>query len=67
MVLAEALLRVPDGRDRRPGYRGQARRGTSWLDSDIELPALLVSASAWTLGIAARIIHPVRDAGHDPL
>src|SRR5262249_58405646 len=29
-----------------------------WLDSDVKSAALLVSASAWTLGIAARIIHP---------
>src|SRR5208282_2632687 len=29
-----------------------------WLDGDVKSPALLVSASAWTLGIAARIIHP---------
>src|SRR5579885_739966 len=29
-----------------------------WLDSDVHSTALLVSASAWTLGIAARIIHP---------
>ena len=29
-----------------------------WLDGDIRSTALLVSASAWTLGVAARIIHP---------
>ena len=29
-----------------------------WLDGDVKSTAILVSASAWTLGIAARIIHP---------
>ena len=29
-----------------------------WLDGDVKSTALLVSASAWTLGVAARIIHP---------
>src|SRR5581483_5956040 len=29
-----------------------------WLESDVRSNALLVSASSWTLGVAARIIHP---------
>ena len=57
MVLAEALLRVPDAvtSDRLIEDKLAAGR---WLDGDIKSTALLVSASAWTLGIAARIIHP---------
>ncbi|MGD0420026.1 MAG: bifunctional proline dehydrogenase/L-glutamate gamma-semialdehyde dehydrogenase PutA [Xanthobacteraceae bacterium] len=57
MVLAEALLRVPDAvtADRLIEDKLAAGR---WLDGDIRSTALLVSASAWTLGIAARIIHP---------
>src|ERR1700688_3944518 len=57
MVLAEALLRVPDAAtaDRLIEDKLAARR---WLDGDIKSSALLVSASAWTLGVAARIIHP---------
>ena len=63
MVLAEALLRVPDAAHRRPADRGQARRRATWLDSDIKSTALLVSASAWTLGIAAAHHPSGRDAG----
>jgi RHH-type transcriptional regulator, proline utilization regulon repressor / proline dehydrogenase / delta 1-pyrroline-5-carboxylate dehydrogenase len=57
MVLAEALLRVPDAvtADRLIEDKLAAGR---WLDGDVKSTALLVSASAWTLGIAARIIHP---------
>src|SRR5208283_284331 len=57
MVLAEALLRVPDAitADRLIEDKLAAGR---WLDSDVHSDAILVSASAWTLGIAARIIHP---------
>src|SRR6202451_503991 len=57
MVLAEALLRVPDvaTADRLVEDKLAAGR---WLDSDVKSSALLVSASAWTLGVAARIIHP---------
>lgn len=57
MVLAEALLRVPDAvtADR---LIEDKLAGGRWLDGDVKSTALLVSASAWTLGIAARIIHP---------
>ncbi|HUG62454.1 MAG TPA: bifunctional proline dehydrogenase/L-glutamate gamma-semialdehyde dehydrogenase PutA, partial [Methylomirabilota bacterium] len=57
MVLAEALLRVPDGAtaDRliedklSAGQFGETRRGDDpWL----------VSASAWALGVTTRIVHP---------
>src|SRR6202166_3278574 len=57
MVLAEALLRVPDAApaDRLIEDRLAAGR---WRDGDVKSAALLVSASAWTLGVAARVIHP---------
>ncbi len=59
MVLAEALLRVPDAvtADR---LIDDKLAGGHWRDGDIKSTALLVSASAWTLGIAARIVHPAR-------
>ncbi|HKM88157.1 MAG TPA: bifunctional proline dehydrogenase/L-glutamate gamma-semialdehyde dehydrogenase PutA [Xanthobacteraceae bacterium] len=56
MVLAEALLRVPDVATADRLIEDKLAAGR-WLDGDIKSPALLVSASAWTLGIAARIIH----------
>ena len=60
MVLAEALLRVPDA--------GTADRliedklGAGDWSGDAKSAAMLVSASAWTLGITARVIH----AGETP-
>jgi len=57
MVLAEALLRVPDAATADRLIEDKLAAGR-WLNGDIKSTALLVSASAWTLGIAARIIHP---------
>ena len=57
MVLAEALLRVPDAATADRLIEDKLAAGR-WLDGDVTSPALLVSASAWTLGIAAQIIHP---------
>jgi RHH-type proline utilization regulon transcriptional repressor/proline dehydrogenase/delta 1-pyrroline-5-carboxylate dehydrogenase len=57
MVLAEALLRVPDAATADRLIEDKLAAG-QWLDGDVKSTALLVSASAWTLGIAARIIHP---------
>jgi RHH-type transcriptional regulator, proline utilization regulon repressor / proline dehydrogenase / delta 1-pyrroline-5-carboxylate dehydrogenase len=57
MVLAEALLRVPDAPTADRLIEDKLAAGR-WLDGDIKSTALLVSASAWTLGIAARVIHP---------
>jgi RHH-type transcriptional regulator, proline utilization regulon repressor / proline dehydrogenase / delta 1-pyrroline-5-carboxylate dehydrogenase len=57
MVLAEALLRVPDAATADRLIEDKLAAGR-WLDGDIKSAALLVSASAWTLGVAARIIHP---------
>src|ERR1700720_2980347 len=61
MVLAEALLRVPDAATADRLIEDKLAAGR-WLDGDIKSSALLVSASAWTLGVAARIIH----AGETP-
>jgi RHH-type proline utilization regulon transcriptional repressor/proline dehydrogenase/delta 1-pyrroline-5-carboxylate dehydrogenase len=57
MVLAEALLRVPDAATADRLIEDRLAVG-NWHGGDIKSTALLVSASAWTLGIATRIIHP---------
>src|SRR5579872_3008391 len=57
MVLAEALLRVPDAATADRLIEDKLAAGR-WFDGDMKSTALLVSASAWTLGIAARVIHP---------
>jgi RHH-type proline utilization regulon transcriptional repressor/proline dehydrogenase/delta 1-pyrroline-5-carboxylate dehydrogenase len=56
MVLAEALLRVPDAATADRLIEDKLAAG-DW--SKVEgASAFLVSASAWTLGITARVIHP---------
>jgi RHH-type transcriptional regulator, proline utilization regulon repressor / proline dehydrogenase / delta 1-pyrroline-5-carboxylate dehydrogenase len=57
MVLAEALLRVPDAATADRLIEDKLASG-DWSTHDVKSNALLVSASAWTLGITARIIHP---------
>jgi RHH-type proline utilization regulon transcriptional repressor/proline dehydrogenase/delta 1-pyrroline-5-carboxylate dehydrogenase len=57
MVLAEALLRVPDAVTADRLIEDKLRSG-DWAHYDARSSALLVSASAWTLGITARVIHP---------
>jgi RHH-type proline utilization regulon transcriptional repressor/proline dehydrogenase/delta 1-pyrroline-5-carboxylate dehydrogenase len=57
MVLAEALLRVPDAATADRLIEDKLAAGR-WLDSDVRSTAILVSASAWTLGLAARVIQP---------
>ncbi len=57
MVLAEALLRVPDAATADRLIEDKLAAGR-WLDGEVKSTALLVSASVWTLGVAARIIHP---------
>jgi RHH-type proline utilization regulon transcriptional repressor/proline dehydrogenase/delta 1-pyrroline-5-carboxylate dehydrogenase len=57
MVLAEALLRVPDADTADRLIEDKLRSG-DWAHHDARSSALLVSASAWTLGITARVIHP---------
>jgi RHH-type transcriptional regulator, proline utilization regulon repressor / proline dehydrogenase / delta 1-pyrroline-5-carboxylate dehydrogenase len=57
MVLAEALLRVPDAAtaDRLIEDKLAA---ADWSHHETKSGALLVSASAWALGITARIVQP---------
>jgi RHH-type proline utilization regulon transcriptional repressor/proline dehydrogenase/delta 1-pyrroline-5-carboxylate dehydrogenase len=57
MVLAEALLRVPDADTADRLIEDKLKAG-DWAHHDPHSTALLVSASAWTLGITARVIHP---------
>jgi RHH-type proline utilization regulon transcriptional repressor/proline dehydrogenase/delta 1-pyrroline-5-carboxylate dehydrogenase len=57
MVLAEALLRVPDADTADRLIEDRLKAG-DWASYDTKSAALLVSASAWTLGITARVIHP---------
>ena len=57
MVLAEALLRVPDAATADRLIEDKLATG-DWSSPDAKRDAFLVSASAWTLGITARIIQP---------
>ncbi|HEX3506346.1 MAG TPA: bifunctional proline dehydrogenase/L-glutamate gamma-semialdehyde dehydrogenase PutA [Xanthobacteraceae bacterium] len=57
MVLAEALLRVPDAATADRLIEDKLAAGR-WLEGELHSTAILVSASAWTLGVAARVIHP---------
>src|SRR3954453_5301898 len=56
MVLAEALLRIPDGATADRLIEDKLAAG-DWSEPDTS-GTLLVSASAWTLGITARVIQP---------
>jgi RHH-type transcriptional regulator, proline utilization regulon repressor / proline dehydrogenase / delta 1-pyrroline-5-carboxylate dehydrogenase len=56
MVLAEALLRVPDAVTADRLIEDKLAAG-DWSDAG-RSNAFLVSASAWTLGLTARVIHP---------
>ena len=56
MVLAETLLRVPDAATADRLIEDKLAAG-DWSKAQGS-GALLVSASAWTLGITARVIHP---------
>jgi len=57
MVLAEALLRIPDA-DTADRLIEDKLKSTDWTRRGMRSTALLVSASAWTLGMTAKIIHP---------
>jgi RHH-type proline utilization regulon transcriptional repressor/proline dehydrogenase/delta 1-pyrroline-5-carboxylate dehydrogenase len=57
MVLAEALLRVPDAETADRLIEDKLKAG-DWAHHDTRSASLLVSASAWTLGLTARVIHP---------
>jgi RHH-type transcriptional regulator, proline utilization regulon repressor / proline dehydrogenase / delta 1-pyrroline-5-carboxylate dehydrogenase len=57
MVLAEALLRVPDAATADRLIEDKLSAG-DWSHHETKSSALLVSASAWALGLSARIIQP---------
>src|SRR3954465_11239378 len=57
MVLAEALLRVPDSATADRLIEDKLSSG-DWTHHEVKSNALFVSASAWALGISARIINP---------
>jgi RHH-type proline utilization regulon transcriptional repressor/proline dehydrogenase/delta 1-pyrroline-5-carboxylate dehydrogenase len=57
MVLAEALLRVPDAETADRLIEDKLKAG-DWTHHGTRSASLLVSASAWTLGLTARVIHP---------
>ncbi len=57
MVLAEALLRVPDGATADRLIEDKLGQG-DFIGRDTQSEALLVSASAWALGVTARLIRP---------
>jgi RHH-type proline utilization regulon transcriptional repressor/proline dehydrogenase/delta 1-pyrroline-5-carboxylate dehydrogenase len=57
MVLAEALLRVPDVATADRLIEDKLAAG-DWSHHDMKSRAILVSASAWALGMSARIIQP---------
>jgi len=57
MVLAEALLRVPDSATADRLIEDKLSSG-DWTHHEVKSSALLVSASAWALGLSARIINP---------
>ena len=57
MVLAEALLRVPDAATADRLIEDTLKAG-DWTHHESRSATFLVSASAWTLGLTARVIHP---------
>lgn len=57
MVLAEALLRVPDKETADALIEDKLGQG-DWKNRETKSDAFLVSASAWALGVTARVIQP---------
>ena len=57
MVLAEALLRVPDTETADRLIEDKLQAG-DWARHGSRSAPLLVSASAWTLGLTVKVIHP---------
>src|SRR3954467_2092012 len=57
MVLAEALLRVPDARTADQFIEGKLGQG-DFVHHETRSSAFLVNASAWALGMSARVIQP---------
>src|SRR5205085_8873145 len=57
MVLAEALLRVPDARTADVFIEDKLGQG-DFVHHETRSSAFLVNASAWALGMSARVIQP---------
>jgi RHH-type proline utilization regulon transcriptional repressor/proline dehydrogenase/delta 1-pyrroline-5-carboxylate dehydrogenase len=57
MVLAEALLRVPDARTADAFIEDKLGQG-DFVHHETKSSAFLVNASAWALGMSARVIQP---------
>jgi RHH-type proline utilization regulon transcriptional repressor/proline dehydrogenase/delta 1-pyrroline-5-carboxylate dehydrogenase len=57
MVLAEALLRVPDARTADEFIEDRLGQG-DFVHHETKSSAFLVNASAWALGMSARVIRP---------
>src|SRR3954447_23459126 len=57
MVLAEALLRVPDARTADQFIEDKLAQG-DFIHHETRSSAFLVNASAWALGMSARVIQP---------
>jgi RHH-type transcriptional regulator, proline utilization regulon repressor / proline dehydrogenase / delta 1-pyrroline-5-carboxylate dehydrogenase len=57
MVLAEALLRVPDARTADRFIEDKLAEG-DFVHHETRSSAFLVNASAWALGVSARVIQP---------
>ncbi|HEY0849543.1 MAG TPA: bifunctional proline dehydrogenase/L-glutamate gamma-semialdehyde dehydrogenase PutA [Bradyrhizobium sp.] len=57
MVLAEALLRVPDARTADQFIEDKLGQG-DFIHHETKSSAFLVNASAWALGVSARVIQP---------
>ena len=57
MVLAEALLRVPDARTADAFIEDRLGQG-DFVHHETKSTAFLVNASAWALGVSARVIQP---------
>src|SRR4051812_29090438 len=57
MVLAEALLRVPDARTADQFVEDKLAQG-DFVHHETKSTAFLVNASAWALGVSARVIQP---------
>ena len=66
MVLAEALLRVPDAATADRLIEDKLGAG-DFAGHEVRSPGFLISASAWALGISARLVGFPRDARrHSP-
>lgn len=62
MVLAEALLRVPDARTADQFIEDKLGQG-DFVNHETKSSAFLVNASAWALGMSARVIQPGEKIG----